>query len=104
MSVKTNTSEAPSLLDAVKARSVKRGKPPYTFEKLKPLVQAMIEGESIASLSKRLNINYQTLNKQKIAALQFLDKDDASRVLTAEDEAWVNERLEIAKQKEDSPQ
>ncbi len=93
-------STAPSLLDAVKARAVKRGQPPHTFESVKHVVQAMIEGESIAGLSKRMNIHYQTLNRQKIAAQEFLDQNNTKRVMSAEDIAWVKHLLEAVQKKQ----
>jgi hypothetical protein len=44
-------------------------------------------------------MNYQTLNKQKIAALEFLDPTNTKRVMSAKDEAWVVEQLQLVNQK-----
>jgi hypothetical protein len=49
--------------------------------------------------SKRIGMNYQTLNKQKIAALEFLDPTNTKRVMSAKDEAWVVEQLQLVNQK-----
>lgn len=88
-----------SLLDAVRARTVKRGQTAHSFEALKPVLEAMIRGENMMGYSKRIGINYQTLNKQKIAALEFLDPTNTKRVMSAKDEAWVVEQLQLVNQK-----
>jgi hypothetical protein len=92
-----NTNELQGIYETILSRRRKRGQPPHTFESVKHVVQAMIEGESIAGLSKRMNI-YQTLNRQKIAAQEFLDPNNTKRVMSAEDEAWVVEQLQLARQ------
>ena len=93
-----NTNELQGIYETILSRRRKRGQPAHSFESVKHVVQAMIEGESIAGLSKRMNIHYQTLNRQKIAAQEFLDPNNTKRVMSAEDEAWVVEQLQLAKQ------
>ena len=95
-----NEKKAPSLLDAVRARTVKRGQTAHSFESLKPVLEAMIKGEALLDYSKRTGINYQTLNKRKIAALEYLDENNPKRVMSAEDRAWVKSLLESTEKKE----
>jgi hypothetical protein len=92
--------KAPSLLEAVKARSVKRGQTAHSFESLKPVLEVMIKGDPLLDYAKRVGANYQTLNKRKIAALEFLDPNNTKRVMSAEDAAWVKHRLENTTKKE----
>ena len=93
-----NTNELQGIYETILSRRRKRGQPAHSFEALKPVLEAMIKGEPLLDYAKRVGVNYQTLNRRKIAALEFLNPNNTKRVMSAEDEAWVVEQLQLAKQ------
>lgn len=70
-----------------------RPKKNLTFEELKPLVEAMIKGQSMAEFTKEQGgkLKYVTVIQRRAVALDFINPDNKKRQLTPEDEAWLKD-------------
>lgn len=63
---------------------------PITFERVKPIIIAMIQGKSMLKLSREENAPpYITLYSWRTAALEFINPLNSKRKMTKDDEEWL---------------
>ena len=92
-----NTYELQGIYETILSCRKKRGVPATPFEEHKPIIEALLNGKSLYSLSKEMEVNYRTLHKRSQEALKYIDPENTTRILTSEQELWLQDQLRLAK-------
>lgn len=84
------------IYEALKGK-VGKSKKDLTFQDLKPIIEAMLKGQSMADLAKELGdgVKYSTIIQRRKVALEFLNPNNKKRQLSAADEAWLKEAYKL---------
>lgn len=85
------------IYEKLKGQASKSKKDALTFDELKPIVEAMIKGQSMYELHKQLGdgVKYSTIIQRRKVALEFLNPNNKKRQLSAADEAWLKEAYKL---------
>ena len=81
------------IYEKLKGQASKSKRDALTFNELKPIVEAMLKGQSMYELQKQLGdtVKYSTIIQRRKVALEFLNPENKKRQLSAADEAWLKE-------------